>query len=175
MKSINYETDNETDNENIIFAEKGEIINMQDKYYFSLVNGFKLSIFENRIEKLEFNEYNLNFPKNQDVIYNNEDKNTETLFDLLINKKFKIISERIFDIIILFSVVILFYFKNIKKNNFQILIIIKFLLISLSVLVIQNFLKNVDMNTLYFLLFNTLNISIIYLLIFIDLNKFKEI
>ena len=159
------------DNENIIYAKYGEIISLKKQYHFVLNKGYKLTLFKDKIEKLEFNEYNLTFPKNLEIIYNNRDKNTDTLNELIKNKQYKIITERILDIIILISIVILFYNKNIKLNDFKIYTIIKFLCISITVLLIQNFIKNIDINFNYFLLMNLLNLIIIYFFILFNVEK----
>ena len=50
------------ENENIVFAKKARIIKEPKKFIFNLSEGFKLSFINNKIEKLEFENYKLNFP-----------------------------------------------------------------------------------------------------------------
>ena len=47
--------------ENIIYAKKGNIINQDGKIIFNLFNGFKLSFLNEENEKLEFENYKLEF------------------------------------------------------------------------------------------------------------------
>ena len=68
--------------ENIVYAEKGKILSINNQYNFRLTNGFKISNDNNeQIEKLEFLNYILNIDHKN--ISNNEviDKNTFTIFD----------------------------------------------------------------------------------------------
>ena len=66
------------ENENIVFAKKARIIKEPKKFIFNLSKGFKLSFMKNKIEKLEFENYKLNFPLKNENNYNNYDKNTLT-------------------------------------------------------------------------------------------------
>ncbi len=159
--------------ENIIFAKKGSIESNQNEFLFTLIEGYKLSLYENKIEKLEFEKYKITFPNNSINVYNNHDKNTETFNDLIKNKKYQALSERLFDIIILISIIIYFYFKNIKYNNFKINNIIQFLTIAIIILIIQNLIKNININYLNFLILNILNIFILIFLSAINQIKFK--
>jgi len=157
--------------ENIIFAKKGAIESNQNEFIFTLIDGYKLSLYKKKIEKLEFQKYKISFPNKTINTYNNEDKNTETFNDLIKNKKYQAMSERFFDIIILISIVIYFYFKNIKYNSFKINHIIQFLIISIIVLIIQNLIKNININYLNFFILNILNILL--LVFFYSINKLK--
>jgi len=159
--------------ENIIFAKKGSIKSNQNEFLFTLMEGYKLSLYEDKIEKLEFEKYKITFPNNSTSVYNNEDKNTETLNVLIKNKKYQALSERIFDIIILISITMYFYFKNIKYNNFKIKNIIQFLTIAIIILIIQNLIKNISINYLYFLILNILNIFLLFFLSAINQIKLK--
>ena len=60
------------ENENIVFAKKARIIKEPKKFIFNLSEGFKLSFMNNKIEKLEFENYKLNFPLRNENIYNNK-------------------------------------------------------------------------------------------------------
>jgi len=164
----------ETDKtENIIFAKKGSIKSIQNEFMFTLINGYKLSLYKNKIEKLEFEKYKITFPNKSINAYNNEDKNTETFYDLIENKKYQALSERLFDIVILIGIIIFFYFKNIKNNNFKIYNIIQFLAIAIIILIIQNLIKNISTNYFNFLLLNILNIFSLFVLTLINQLKLK--
>ena len=101
------------ENENIVFAKKARIIKEPKKFIFNLSEGFKLSFMNNKIEKLEFENYKLNFPLKNENNYNNYDKNTLTLFNLIKYKDYNSMIERMFDTLILLTVIIFFYFNNI--------------------------------------------------------------
>ena len=45
--------------ENIIYAKNGNIINAEEKIIFNLIEGYKLNILNENIEKLEFKNYKL--------------------------------------------------------------------------------------------------------------------
>ena len=159
--------------ENIIFAKKGSIESNKNEFLFTLIEGYKLSLYENKIEKLEFEKYKITFPNNSINVYNNHDKNTETFNYLIKNNKYQTLSERLFDIIILISIIIFFYFKNIKYNNFKINNIIQFLTIAIILLIIQNLIKNININYLSFLILNISNICILISLSIISKIRFK--
>ena len=165
---INFKEDEDTkenvDNiENIIFAKKGNIVSEINNFNFTLINGYKLSLYKDKIEKLEFKKYNIKFPKKSKLIYNNYDKNTKTILDLIKNKNFKILNERFFDIIILLSIIVFLYFKIIKLNNFKIENLIQVLCVSVGVLLIQNLIKNIEISYIYFFITNILNIMLLYI------------
>ena len=95
------------DNENIVFAKKAKIIKEPEKLIFNLSKGFKLSFINNQIEKLEFENYKLNFPLRNENIYNNYDKNTLTLVNLIKYKDYNSMIERMFDTLILLTVIMM--------------------------------------------------------------------
>ena len=167
---INF-TEETDETENIIFAKKGSIESNRNEFMFTLIDGYKLSLYKDKIEKLEFQQYKISFPNKATNDYNNEDKNTETFNDLIKNKKYQALSERFFDIIILVSIVVFFYFRNIKYNNFQIKYIMQFLIIAIIILIIQNLIKNININYLNFLILNILNIFL--LIFFYATNELK--
>ena len=159
--------------ENIIFANKGSIKSNQNRFLFTLIDGYKLSLYENKIEKLEFEKYKITFPNNSISVYNNHDKNTETFSELIKNKEYQVLSERLFDILILVSIIVYFYFVNIKRNNFKIKNIIQFLTIAILILIVQNLIKNININFLNFLILNILNIFVLVFLTTINQIKFR--
>ena len=133
------------ENENIVFAKKARIIKEPKKFIFNLSEGFKLSFMNNKIEKLEFENYKLNFPLKNENNYNNYDKNTLTLFNLIKYKDYKSMIERMFDTLILLTVIIFFYFNNIKDNKFSINHIFIYLFLSILIIIFQNIIKNLDL------------------------------
>ena len=161
------------ENENIVFAKKARIIKEPKKFIFNLSEGFKLSFMNNKIEKLEFENYKLNFPLKNENNYNNYDKNTLTLFNLIKYKDYKSMIERMFDTLILLTVIIFFYFNNIKNNKFSINHIFIYLFLSILIIIFQNIIKNLDFSLQFSFLLNIINFSIIYLFMLINKFKFK--
>ena len=161
------------ENENIVFAKKARIIKEPKKFIFNLSEGFKLSFMNNKIEKLEFENYKLNFPLKNENNYNNYDKNTLTLFNLIKYKDYKSMIERMFDTLILLTVIIFFYFNNIKDNKFSINHIFIYLFLSMLIIIFQNIIKNLDFSLQFSFLLNIINFSIIYLFMLINKFKFK--
>ena len=161
------------ENENIVFAKKARIIKEPKKFIFNLSEGFKLSFINNKIEKLEFENYKLNFPLKNENNYNNYDKNTLTLFNLIKYKDYKSMIERMFDTLILITVIIFFYFNNIKDNKFSINHIFIYLFFSILIIIFQNIIKNLDFSLQFSFLLNIINFSIIYLFMLINKFKFK--
>ena len=161
------------ENENIVFAKKAKIIKEPKKFIFNLSEGFKLSFINNKIEKLEFENYKLNFPLKNENNYNNYDKNTLTLFNLIKYKDYKSMIERMFDTLILLTVIIFFYFNNIKDNKFSINHIFIYLFLSILIIIFQNIIKNLDFSLQFSFLLNIINFSIIYLFMLINKFKFK--
>ena len=161
------------ENENIVFAKKARIIKEPKKFIFNLAEGFKLSFMNNKIEKLEFENYKLNFPLKNENNYNNYDKNTLTLFNLIKYKDYNSMIERMFDTLILLTVIIFFYFNNIKDNKFSINHIFIYLFLSVLIIIFQNIIKNLDFSLQFSFLLNIINFSIIYLFMLINKFKFK--
>ena len=161
------------ENENIVFAKKARIIKEPKKFIFNLSEGFKLSFINNKIEKLEFENYKLNFPLKNENNYNNYDKNTLTLFNLIKYKDYNSMIERMFDTLILLTVIIFFYFNNIKDNKFSINHIFIYLFLSMLIIIFQNIIKNLDFSLQFSFLLNIINFSIIYLFMLINKFKFK--
>ena len=161
------------ENENIVFAKKARIIKEPKKFIFNLSEGFKLSFMNNKIEKLEFENYKLNFPLKNENNYNNYDKNTLTLFNLIKYKDYNSMIERMFDTLILLTVIIFFYFNNIKDNKFSINHIFIYLFLSIFIIIFQNIIKNLDFSLQFSFLLNIINFSIIYLFMLINKFKFK--
>ncbi len=140
--------------ENIVYANRGNIFSKNNQYNFQLSNGFKISIDnDEQIEKLEFLNYILKIDHKN--ITNNRivDKNTFTIFDDLNSKNYLNISFKIVDIILIIFVVYLFYKNNIKNINFSIYNNIYFSASCITVLIINQILKNSEIILLNYTIF----------------------
>ncbi len=148
--------------ENIIFAKKGFIINKNDKYIFQLNNGFKISVNNSEIEKLEFENYVLNIENDNNTEFNNFDRNTKTLYDDIKNKNYLNISYKFSDIFFLLLIFYIFYKNNIIKTNFSLKNNIFFIVSSLTVLIINQLFKNSEIElSLYLMLIIFITLSFI--------------
>ena len=150
--------------ENIIFAKKGNIVNVNNQYNFRLTDGFKISIDENeQIEKLEFLNYILNIDHKN--IRSNKiiDKNTFTILDDYKTKNYLNISFKLLDIFIIIFLIFFFYRNNIRDINFKTLNNIYFSCSCIFILIVNQILKNSEI-TIYsylFLIFTIIFISLI--------------
>ena len=81
--------------------------------------------------------------------------------------------ERMFDTLILLTVIIFFYFYNIKDNKYSINHIFIYLFLSILIIIFQNIIKNLDFSLQFSFLLNIINFSIIYLFMLINKFKFK--
>jgi len=131
------------DNENIIYAKKGNIFSKNNQYNFKLTNGFKISINQNdQIEKLEFKDYVLKIDYKNLSTHKVVDKNTFTILDDYKSKDYLNISFRIFDVILIIYIVSFFYNNNLKEINFNSINNIYFLSSSICILLFNQILKN---------------------------------
>jgi hypothetical protein len=94
-------------------------------------------IEKNKIEKLEFENYKLDIINNNFKTYDNFDKNTFSIFDDIKNKDYLNIVHKITDTIIVITIILFFYFNNIKFYKFDFYYLSIFLFIS-SILLILN-------------------------------------
>ena len=167
---INFKDEN---GDNVIYSKKDIIKNENNNYIFILSEGNKVNIKSNEIENLEFQNYKINFPSNSEKEYDNFDKNTDTIFKLLEKKDYKNISERIFDTLLLIIILIFFFIYLVRKNNFNFHAVIKYLIITISILILQNTIKNLQINMTTSIVLNFLNLSIIF--VFITINRIRKI
>ena len=131
--------------ENQIFAKSAILENNNNEIIFNLLNGFKLSYKDSDIEKLQFETYK--FIKDKD--YNT-------------------ILEKIIDTLIIITIIYFFYFLNIKKNNFSFKNILIFLIIIISIIVIHNVIKNIDLSFTNSIMIILINILLPYCYIFFE-------
>ena len=152
-------------NEVLIYAKDGEIIQTNDKISFSLVNGFKTEIKKNVKENLKFETYLAEFSIDEKKIYKKSDPNALDIFELLINKENNkiFLLLRLIDTLIIISLSIYFYLNIIKTNKFNISNQMIFIIISILCLSMDNLLENfIFANNVYiFLLF--INILFIHI------------
>ena len=135
--------------DNIIYAEEASINQDIDKFVFKLINGFKITVIENnKIEKLEFENYNLDIVNDKFKTYDNFDKNTFNIFDDLKNKNYLNIVHKITDTIIVIIIILFFYFNNIKFYRFDFYYLTIFLLISSTFLILNQIIKNLEIDYL---------------------------
>ena len=159
------------DKENIVYAKRGNIISKNNEYNFQLTDGFKISIDKDKqIEKLEFLNYLLKIENKN--INNGEivDKNTFTIIDDFKNGDKLNISLKILDVILIFLIIFLFYNNNIKKINFNSNNNIYFCVLCISILIINQILKNSEIVFWNYLI---IILSIISFSILISLVKKK--
>ena len=140
------------ENENIIFAKKGLIKNEKNKYFFQLNDGFKISIYKNQIEKLEFENYVLNINNESNLEFNNYDRNTKTIFDDIINKNYINILFKIIDVVFSILIIYIFYRNNILNLDFNLKNNIFFIVCSVLILIINQLLKNSEINISFYIL-----------------------
>ena len=155
--------------DNIIYAKKGNIYSENNQYNFQLINGFKISIDkEKQIEKLEFLNYVLKI--DHKIINNNEivDKNTFTIFDDYKSKNYLNISFKFLDMCLILYIIYFFYTNNLRNINFKIYNNIYFTSSCITILIINQILKNSEIQ------FINYNISLILIIIMsIIISKIK--
>ena len=163
----------QTDTDNIIYSNSGNIFLKEDFYVFELIDGFKLNINEKEIEKLEFKSYTLKIPNNNISKYNNFDKNTLTIFDDIKTKNYSNITFKISDILIFIIIIFLYYRNNILKNNFNLLNNVIFIIISILTLIINEIAKNTGIVlNLYLILLFLITFSLMSYIYYT--NKYNE-
>ncbi len=163
----------EDENENIIYAKSGNIFSKNNQYNFQLIDGFKISIDkDDQIEKLEFLNYILKIDnknlKDEKIL----DKNTLTIFDDYKLRNYLNISFKFFDVILIIFIICFFYINNLKSINFKTLNNIYFASSSISILIINQILKNSEI--VMFNYFFYLTIIIIFCLVISKLLKKYE-
>jgi lipopolysaccharide export LptBFGC system permease protein LptF len=152
--------------DNFIYAEEATISQNNNKFIFKLNNGFRISLVDkNKIEKLEFENYKLDIINNSFKTYDNFDKNTFSILDDIRNKDYLNIVHKISDTIIVITIILFFYCNNIKFYRFEFFYLTFFLFISSALLVLNQIIKNLEINYI-------LNILIIFSIFFISLLYF---
>lgn len=149
--------------ENLIYAKEATINQNKENFIFKLINGFRITLVENnKIEKLEFENYNLEIKNTTFKEYDNFDKNTFDIFEDIKSNDYLNIFYKSIDSIMVLLIILFFYFNNIKFYRFNIFYILIFLIFSSSILILNQVLKNVELN----LIFNIFIIITIFILCF---------
>ena len=135
------------ESENFIYAKKATITQTNNLYVFNLINGFKITIIEEgKIEKLEFDNYKLKIKNNKYKEFDNFDNNTYNILEDIYNKNYLNIINKCSDIFFIMIIVLFFYFKNIILYRFDYYHLFTFLLPSTTLLILNQFLKNLEIN-----------------------------
>ena len=161
---INYK---DAEIENVIFAKNAIIKYDIDKYIFNLVNGFKIKILKNEIEKLEFENYKFSIERKITKYEENSDSNTITIFESLEDNNYINLLNKTSDILILTVILIFFYFQIIKFNNFKINNIFIFILTSIIFIIINHFVKNLELTFSLLFIYYSFKFLFLILLIFL--------
>ena len=146
----------------LIYAKKGVIKQSNNEINFKLIDGFRTELKKDNIENLKFDTYLASFPINEKKIYNKYDQNTLDIFELTStnNERHRtIIFHRLIDTLIILTLSLFFYFNIIKKNNFNLINLIIFIVISILCVSIDSLLENLtfkDNIYIVFLFFNLL-------------------
>ena len=159
--------------ENQIFAKSAILENNNNEIIFNLFNGFKLSYKDPDIEKLQFETYKFKFPSKKNEYNSNVDKNSITIYQSLKDKDYRTILEKIIDTLIILTIIYFFYFLNIKKNDFSFKNILIFLIIIISIIIIHNVIKNIDLSFNNSIIIMVVNILLPYSYIFFEKRIIK--
>ncbi|PPR45933.1 MAG: hypothetical protein CFH16_00651 [Alphaproteobacteria bacterium MarineAlpha5_Bin6] len=166
------------ENNNFIYAKQGNINTTNEFLEFTLFNGFKLVINDDEIEKLQFDNYKIEFPNNVNNVYENFDKNTIGLYELLDNfnnQNIKIFTLRLFDVAIIVTIILYFYFRIIKNNNYNFKSFLIFIILAIIILTIDNFVENFNLDFSQLISICILNILIIHIMgFFLRILKIYE-
>jgi len=145
-------TENKIDN--IIYANKAYISQINEIINFNLIKGFKISIIDNnKIERLEFDDYNLKITNNAFKKYDNFDINTFNVIEDVKNKNYINILYKLSDSFIIVIIILFFYFYNIISYKFNISNLITYLGFSSLILILNQILKNSNFNLYLYLTF----------------------
>ena len=159
------------ENENIVYAKKGEIVNKNNQYNFRLIDGFKISINKDKqMEKLEFVNYILKIDNKNIISDDIVDKNTFTVFDDWNSKNYLNLSFKLIDIILIIYIIIFFYRNNLKEINFNTNNNIYYSCSCISIIIINQILKNSEISIYNY---SILIISIILFSLFMNTIKKK--
>ena len=155
-------------NDNLIYAKNATIIQDNDFFIFNLIDGFKITIInDNKIEKLEFENYNLKIKNNKFKTFDNFDKNTFNIFDDIKSKNYLNITHKGADVIFVSIIILFFYFKNIKVYRFDFYYLFIFITFSSILLILNQLLKNLEISFLtnVLIILSILICSIIYFIL----------
>ena len=87
------------------------------------------------------------------------DKNTITFYKSIKNKNYKVIFEKIIDVLLILTIILFFYYLNVRDNDYQFKRILIFLIITITLIIIHTITKNIYLSingTFIIMLFNLL-------------------
>jgi len=132
---------------NIIYAKEAFITQNNQIINFNLINGFKITIIENnKIEKLEFDEYTLKIKDDSYEEYDNFDNNTFHVLEDIKSKNYINIFYKTIDSLIIILIIIFFYFNNILVYKYNLKSFLFYLFFSSILLIFNQILKNSNFN-----------------------------
>ena len=155
------------DKENLIYAKEATINQNKENFTFKLINGFRITLVENnKIEKLEFENYNLEIKNTTFKEYDNFDKNTFDIFEDIKSNDYLNILHKTIDSIMVLLIILFFYFNNIKFYRFNIYYIFIFIIFSSFILILNQVLKNAELNFIFnfFIIFSIFILCFFYYL-----------
>tara|TARA_Y100001970_G_scaffold294360_1_gene451472 strand:+ start:2579 stop:3595 length:1017 start_codon:yes stop_codon:yes gene_type:complete len=133
--------------ENIVYAKKGDIYQEENLFKFKLKDGYRITLFEdNKIEKLEFDNYVLEISKNQINDFAHYDNNTFDVFQDIENKNYNNIIYKIADSVVILFIIFSFYFYNVIKYKFDLKNIFFYTTFSITLLIINQIIKNSELS-----------------------------
>ena len=134
-------------NDNLIYAKQAKITQKNNIITFNLIDGFKITLLEdNKIEKLEFQNYNLEIKDNKFKEFNNFDRNTFDIFEDIKNKDYLNIAHKCSNILFIILVILFFYFNNIKVYRFDAYYLFVFIFFASFLLIFNQIIKNLEIN-----------------------------
>lgn len=151
--------------DNLIYAKEATIDQKDNKFIFRLIDGFKITLVEkDKIEKLEFKNYNLEITNNKFKKFDNFDKNTFDIMEDLENKNYLNIVHKSSDTIIVILIILFFYFNNIKNYKFNFYNIFIYLIFSSLLLIFNQIIKNLEINYIIniFIIISIFSLFLIY-------------
>ena len=146
-------------------------INNPDLPNLNKFSKFVKDAFSHRRKTLKNNlsdKYKIEFPNITKEEYIKYDKNTLNLFELINdNNKTnnKILFHRQFDIYLILSLFIFFYYNVIRNNNYSLKNIITFISLAIFSLTIDNFLENYSVEIRLLIILNIINLLFVHIII----------
>jgi len=161
--------------DNMIFSSDADIIQKDDKFKFILNDGFKITLLENnKIEKLEFDNYTLEITNSSYQKYDNFDNNTFNIFEDLKNKNYINILFKTTDSLIIIIIIIYFYYYNIRDYKLNVKNLLTYSAYCSGILIINQILKNSELSINLYIMFIILFSLFFCTYLFIGKNNVKN-
>ena len=156
--------------QNLIFSNYGEMKKNDQNYIFQLRDGFKISINNDKIEKLEFKNYELKIIQNNNVEFNEYNINAFTILDNLEQKNYLFILFKLIDIFFIIIALFIFYKNIVVKFHFDNFNNFLYLSFTIIFLISNEVFKNLEVNIFIYSLF-----IILAVLLLLNYSKFLKI